>query len=148
MVSRTDENDERDKPRLCAAAIWTQFRKVFRQPHDVLHVTMSPTLHRQAVVEIPEPLYHIKELGPEFFPTSGLEESVAVADDYEAHPSAGEEHVQPFRGRHKPNIPLFVTPRERYDDDIIFLALIVVYKPQKFSTDLPWNQRISPIVDT
>jgi hypothetical protein len=85
------------------------------------------TSYWQPFIEVPEPLYHIEELGPDLFPAPRLEERFAVAYDDQAPASAGEKHIQSLRRGHEADVTLLVASSERCDDNLILFALIVVY---------------------
>ena len=46
--------------------------------------------------------------------------------DY-AFSSTSKEDIHALRGGQKPNIPARITSRKRYDDNVAFFALVVVY---------------------
>ena len=93
MISAVNEDITWYKPRLRAPAVGAQVGKVLRHPQDILDTIVLLASHRQALVKIPKPLYHIEELGPDFFPAPRLEERLAIANDDEARTSAREKHV-------------------------------------------------------
>lgn len=87
---------------------------------------MLPAHHRDPIIEMAAVFEQVEEFQPQISSLLALQEGVHIPDHYQALPSSGEENIDTLRGRQEPNIAARVASRQGHDNDVAFLALVIV----------------------